>query len=96
VHVGKFYHFDLFGGLVYEIDYYKPIIDTLWLRQVINGMDTDPPIKDLKCKSYQFSRTYYPQSSAVAFEMELDFGNGLLFSHPIPKPVGDSIYNLVK
>jgi hypothetical protein len=95
-HVGKFSYFDLLGSLIYEIDYYEPVIDSLWLNREIEEMETSPPIKGLKCESVQLSRTYYPKSNMITYELDLDFGNGLLFNHPISKTQGDSIFSLVK
>lgn len=87
VHTDKSYYLNELGKLQYEIDSYKPPIDTIWLKKQlgINKMDT----LDL----WTFERSFYLDKKSVEFYQILYRLKGDSYrTLTLNKETGDSLY----
>lgn len=90
VHTDKSYYQSELGKLMYEVDYYKPLVDSVWLKQRL-GLDESEQLE-----SWTFNRTFYPDKIRVTYDILFRLKDGPHTTLTLNDHVGDSLFRTLK
>jgi hypothetical protein len=91
VHRSKSYYTNGFGSeLLYEIDYYKPSVDSSWLKKQLNIAEFG------QLNSWEFKRVYYPDKGVDSYQILYRMKGESYRTAIINPDVGDSLFQTLK
>ncbi len=86
-HLEKFYYTNLIGDLMYEIDSYRPPVESTWLAECLNVSKSE----QLDIDSWKLNRIFYPNKSSVSYDVLFRLKDGPYRTIMIDPALGDSL-----